>query len=378
MPFILLAIIGLGILSNYLFPLSYKSFLYGISLSLKSVIILVLPFIIFALLFKCAAQMARSKKHWIIGIIVAICISNFLSTLLSFIVSKGACKIDMVFEIPPSLHSLEPSFTWTPIKLFPNSYALFSGLILGLLLPRLYPILSDKVSYYLDKIASKILNILLILVPFFLYGFVIKLCYEGTLGSIFTSYGPIFLVILGSSFGYITLLHLIAYQFQPKFFILAIKNILPAITCGFGSMSSAAAMPLTILAAEKNGKNSSFARSIIPATVNIHLIGDCFAIPLFALAILKSLGGIEVGFLTYLNFAFYFVLAKFSVAAVPGGGILVMLPILESCLGFNAEMLSLITALYLLFDPVITAANIYGNSAFALLLEKILRIERSP
>lgn len=61
----------------------------------------------------------------------------------------------------------------------------------------------------------------------------------------------------------------------------------------------------------------------------------------------------------------YFVLAKFSVAAVPGGGILVMLPILEAYLGLNGEMLSLITALYLLFDPVITCANILGNGAFA-------------
>jgi Na+/H+-dicarboxylate symporter len=105
--------------------------------------------------------------------------------------------------------------------------------------------------------------------------------------------------------------------------------------------------------------------------VNVHLIGDCFAIPIFAFAVLKNFGMADPSFLTYLVFAGYFVMAKFSVAAIPGGGIIVMLPILESTLGFNAEMMSLITALYILFDPVITSANVFGNGGFASLMGKI-------
>jgi Na+/H+-dicarboxylate symporter len=124
-------------------------------------------------------------------------------------------------------------------------------------------------------------------------------------------------------------------------------------------------MPLTIMGAENNAQNKDLARSVIPATVNIHLVGDCFAIPIFAYAVLKSFGMDEPSLLNYLIFSFYFVMAKFSVAAIPGGGIIVMLPILESYLGFSGEMMSLITALYILFDPVITSANVLGNGAFA-------------
>jgi Na+/H+-dicarboxylate symporter len=149
--------------------------------------------------------------------------------------------------------------------------------------------------------------------------------------------------------------------------------MLPAAITGVGTMSSAAAMPLTILGVEKNSKHSDLARAIIPATVNIHLIGDCFAIPIFAFAVLKNFGIEQPDFAAYLIFACYFVLAKFSVAAIPGGGILVMLPILESYLGFQPEMMSLITALYILFDPVITPANILGNGAFALIISKFQR-----
>jgi Na+/H+-dicarboxylate symporter len=79
----------------------------------------------------------------------------------------------------------------------------------------------------------------------------------------------------------------------------------------------------------------------------------------------------EPAFLDYLTFSFYFVLAKFSVAAIPAGGIIIMIPIIEDYLGFNSEMISLITAIYVLFDPVITGANILGNGGFAMLVNKI-------
>ena len=87
-------------------------------------------------------------------------------------------------------------------------------------------------------------------------------------------------------------------------------------------------------------------------------------------AILKNFGVAEPSLWSYLIFSCYFVVAKFSVAAVPGGGIIVMLPIIESCFGFNADMLSLITALYILFDPVITTCNILGNGCLASILSR--------
>jgi Na+/H+-dicarboxylate symporter len=156
-----------------------------------------------------------------------------------------------------------------------------------------------------------------------------------------------------------------------KFFFY-IKNVAPAVITGFGSMSSAAALPLSIKAAEENSSRRENSSIIVPASVNIHLVGDCFFIPMMALAITASFGFPLPEFSQYLVFAFYFVLAKFAVAAVPGGGILVMLPILQNYLGFSADMLGLITALYILFDPIITACNVAGNGAMALIFDKIV------
>jgi Na+/H+-dicarboxylate symporter len=75
----------------------------------------------------------------------------------------------------------------------------------------------------------------------------------------------------------------------------------------------------------------------------------------------------------YLAFAMQFVVAKFSVAAVPAGGIIVMLPIIERRFAFDGTMSSLIFSLYVLMDPICTSANVFGNGAFAKLIDN-----RSP
>jgi Na+/H+-dicarboxylate symporter len=77
-------------------------------------------------------------------------------------------------------------------------------------------------------------------------------------------------------------------------------------------------------------------------------------------------------FENYLLFTFYFCIAKFSAAGIPGGTVIVMLPILQKYLGLSPEMASLITTIYIIQDPVFTSANVMGNGAFALLVRKLI------
>jgi Na+/H+-dicarboxylate symporter len=151
-----------------------------------------------------------------------------------------------------------------------------------------------------------------------------------------------------------------------------IKNVVPAMVTAFGSASSAAALPLSIQAAEKNLKKKPNAGVIVPSIVNIHLVGDCFFIPLIAITVMTSLGMEFPPLRSYLIFAAHFMLAKFAVAAVPGGGVLVMIPVLQTYLGLSSDMLALVTAIYILFDPLITTCNVAGNACFAIGCEKLM------
>ncbi|MBX7067081.1 MAG: dicarboxylate/amino acid:cation symporter [Parachlamydiales bacterium] len=369
MPFILLMFIAvLGMVHSWI-PVHAQSILYGISLSIKALIVFFLPCLIFGLLLKASIGFSRTASKTILFLIGAIIASNFLSTLFSFCVGKLAYQFNLSMDFPAEGTGLDPAFILALPKWIGNDIAMGSGLLLGIFLGRFKPSFASKVSVWIDWITGGMLKALLYVIPLFLSGFFIKMYHDQIVGSIIRNYGPVFGIIVGSVFGYVLFLYFLASR--QSSFLQVVKNMIPAAVTGFGSMSSAAAMPLTILGAEKNAKNPEMARSIIPMTVNVHLIGDCFAIPIFAFAVMKSFGIPDPSFLSYLIFAGFFVLAKFSVAAVPGGGILVMLPILEAYLGFNSTMLSLITALYILFDPIITAANVLGNGAFAMHLSRI-------
>jgi Na+/H+-dicarboxylate symporter len=369
MPFILAILILLVISLEPIIPLDLKRGLYSVSLTIKEFIIFLLPFIIFGLLFKSVIALSN-KATKIIGLILAfVCCSNFLSTFFSHYVGILVYQFDLSMISPHNSEGLQSYWAFQLPKLVSNDKAMFGGILLGILSARVFPIKVMSLIPKIDFLVAKVFQMFLVLIPLFVTGFIVKLQYDGVMQVIVKDYTAIFLSIALAQLSYLALLYFVGSKGNVQNFGTNIRNMIPAAISGFSTMSSAASMPLTIIGVEANAKNQVIARSIVPVTVNIHLVGDCFAIPIFAYAVLKSFGMPDPSLSTFLIFAVYFVLAKFSVAAVPGGGILVMLPILETYLGFNAEMMSLITALYILFDPVITCINVLGNGAFAKLMD---------
>lgn len=371
MPIILGIIILLVITLGNFIPKIIAINLFAISLTIKSAIIFVLPFIIFSLLYKAAVTLAKDASTIILTILFTVIISNFIATTLTQFIGNWIYNFDISIKTPndQDLLRAEPIINFP--TLIPNHIAMFSGIILGILSTKIAPIESLRFAKLLELLVKKLLKVITFLIPVFIVGFVVKLQFDGIIMQIIKDYTTIFVIIGAAQFGYITFLFFVLNKFNFTKSIHAIKNMLPAALSGFSTMSSAASMPLTIIGTEKNAKNKDLVHTVVPATVNIHLIGDCIAIPCFAFAILKNFDIAQPDITTYFMFSVYFVIAKFSVAAIPGGGIIVMLPILEQYLGFNSDMLSLITALYILFDPIITSANVLGNGAFAKIIDII-------
>lgn len=372
MPFILLFIALAVLLINPYLSLEIQQICYATSITIKSLIVFLLPFIIFGLLFKTMVSLSHRATSAIMLILVLVCCSNTASTFFSHYVGEWIYHFDLSLIQPKNKQELTPFWSWSLPKLIANDKAMFAGIILGILLGITKPTIANKIAVKLDYLIGKLLEMIALCIPLFVAGFIVKLQYDGVIQLIMKDYSMIFIVIALTQVTYILLAYFVLNSFSPLKTLQNLKNMLPAAIAGFSAMSSAAAMPLTLAGVQRSTNNQDLARSVIPATVNIHLIGDCIAIPIFAYAVMKSFGISEPNLFSYLIFVGYFVLAKFSVAAVPGGGIIVMLPILENHLGFNNQMLSLVTALYILFDPVITTANVLGNGAFAKLADKLL------
>lgn len=373
-PLIVLFIGAIIILFSKFIPVVVFQNLYAISLAIKSFIIFILPVIIFGLLLKSTINLAEDASL-IIGLILGcVVVSSILALICSKFVGQFIYSLNLSIYSPDPNANLAAAWNLEFPNLINNSIAMLMGIVLGISSNWKFFLNYRKLlinfSLKLDHIITKFFKFLIFLIPIFVAGFIAKLEYDGILKLLIKDYSLIFTIIIISQIIYISFAYLILNNFRVNQFLKNLKNMLPAAISGFTTMSSAASMPLTILGVENSLRSKDLARSIIPATVNIHLIGDCFTIPILAYAVLKNYSVGQPLLTDYLLFSFYFILAKFSVAAIPGGGIIVMLPILGNYLKFNSEMMSLIAGLYILFDPINTCINILGNGALAKFLEK--------
>ncbi|MDR2107793.1 MAG: dicarboxylate/amino acid:cation symporter [Holosporaceae bacterium] len=373
MPLIFLVLVVLAITCGGFVPCGLKSLFYTISLIIKDCLIFSLPFLIFSLIYNSVSKLGDGALKFIMIIVPLVCCSNFVNTLISYATSLVFIGSETISAVKTDADALilTPMFQMNLPKLISNDFALLSGILCGLVAGFAKNKNLNGINLFFSRFQSYFFRILTPIMPFFILGTTLKLQHEGMLATICSNYLSILSIFALSAYGWVLLQFALLSSFKIDNLTEYIRNITPAVITGFGSMSSSAALPLSVKAAEGNCFDKNNAAVIVPVTVNVHLVGDCFFIPLTAIAVAISFGHGFPSFSSYLLFAFYFVLAKFAVAAVPGGGILVMLPVLQTYLGFNADMLGLITAIYVLFDSFITACNVAGNGAMAMIFDRI-------
>ena len=360
---------------SFILPIYIQKIFYIFSVFIKELLFFLLPFIIFALLFNSIIKIGSNITaiKMILLLIVFVICSNFISTILAYISNKLILfKITTIFDNVIISDSSYFNFSLNFPKLIPSELSLLVGILFGLFFSYKYKLIGNITANILNVSVMKFLNKIFVpIMPLFIMGFVFKLQYENMLIYIIKNYLFVFIFIFIIQFVYIMFLFCIGLNFNLSLMYKCFKNIFPAMIMGFSSMSSVVAMPATLIAVKKNTKSSNLFKIIVPITINIHLIGDCIAIPILALVILHSYGYDQPTFLQYLIFTIYFVTIKFAVVAIPAGGILVLLPVLEKAMGLNVEMLSLITTMYIIFDPFVTSMNVFGNNIFAILFDKI-------
>lgn len=374
LPMILVMLFVFSYFFSAMLPGGVKSFFYATSLTIQEVLLFILPFIIISFLFEGIVSLRMSSAlKFVLFIIPSIMVSGFIALQISYFMGKllfmkGAAIIPMVH----SGNTLEPLWNFSLPKILSTNYALMIGVGLGFLFPILDMNVSRQFSRNLSKEAMFLLQKIFIpVIPLFIFGFLLRIEHDGYLERVVKDYLWIFLYVIVLAYSYITLLYFIGANLHIKRFVFSIKNMIPALITGFSTMSSAMAMPFLIKGVEKSVPNPETGHAVVPVSINPHLLGDAFGISLFAFGILLSFGHEFPSFETYVVFSIYLLISKFSVAGIPGGGVLVLAPILGEHLGFDATMVSLITAVYILFDPFITAANVYGNGAFAILFSKL-------
>lgn len=372
-PLILIATLILPICFGSQIPVEIKSVCYSLSLSIKGVLEFVLPFIIFSFIFYCLSNLQKGALFFVFLLITCVFVSNFTALMVGY--SSGYIGLNLLHFTAKTFNTspqLSPAWNFHLNKLISNDIALLWGFSIGIFFSIWPNSTAKKIATKLNWLANIFLKKIFIpLLPIFILGFVFKLEHENLLKTSLSLYGPILILIIVTQWLYICSWYFVASQCSLKKFWYFLKNVLPASLTGFSTISSAAAMPVLLLSTEKNMGDPEKAKMLVPAIINIHTIGSAIGIPILSMATLLTFGMPMPSPSVFIIFALYTALAKYAVAAVPGGVIIVVAPILEAHLGFSSDMIGLITAVYLICDPFGTTANVTANGVFPILFTRL-------
>lgn len=231
----------------------------------------------------------------------------------------------------------------------------------------------DTVKKFMDEfqliVEGTIKSVIIPLLPFHISGIFANMTYAGKVEMIIAVFAKVFVVIV--------ILHILILLFQytmagslnGKNPISLIRNMLPAYFTAVGTQSSAATIPVTLAQTKKNGANDGIAEFTVPLFATIHLSGSTITLTSCSLAIMM-LEGMNFSFGSYFGFILMLGVTMVAAPGVPGGAVMAALGLIQSMLGFNAELSSLMIALYLAQDSFGTACNVTGDGALALIVNK--------
>ena len=373
---LIVVIVGVVLLGNFI-PMQFVQVSYTFSVLFKELLGLILPFMVFFFVMAGILSFQRNAPLVLAILLGTIFFSNAIVALVSYGTMSlfspfVSCeRTDAILAPTATIESLIPFSIPVPVSAI---HALLAAISLGIFfsvvrVPRVVSIINQVKSW----IEKALMYGFIPLLPLYVLGFLLKIYHEGLLSCLLAQYGGAVVLILSMQILYLILMYLLASGFSVSRAFGAIKNALPSYLTAFSTMSSTATVPVSIKAAEENTGTTGLPSMAMPIMANVHLLGDSIGTPILAMVTMLVFTGTLPGLMQYAVFVFYFCTTMFAVSGIPGGGILVMIPILVSQLGFTPQMISIITTLYFLLDPFGTAANVMGDGALVIMVNKILK-----
>lgn len=373
---ILCLIIGLTLGKHI--PLEIADILYTISCLIKDLLMYALPFIIFSYMW--AALSAFGNRGFVLIILTFLLIIAANTTALLTAYSVGSIMLPTFFDGTITRLAVDNTETVKCLWSIPNwqyikpVHGMITGMLFGFLTMVTHsPKLRHKGVFMRDLATAGLKKGFIPVLPLYVLGFVMKLSRDGHLSSLMHGYAHTFLFICLVIIAYLAFWYYVGSYFNIQKCIQSLREMLPAGITGLTTISSSAAMPVTLDATERNIDDREFADFIIPTSVNSHLVGDGLSITITAMALLLMSGQSLPTWPVFLIYTLHYCLVKFSAAGVPGGGVIVILPVVRDYLELDEATTSLLATIYMLQDPILTSANVMGNGAFAMVTHRLLK-----
>ncbi len=249
--------------------------------------------------------------------------------------------------------------------------ALLISFILGLGISLAHSkVLKDVFNDVQQIIEKLVAGILIPLLPFHVYGIFANMTFAGTVVEIMSVFIKVFGIIIAMHVIIIIFQYVVAGAVAKRNPFALIKNEIPAYVTALGTQSSAATIPVNVECTKKNGVSKRIAEFVIPLCATIHLSGSTITLTSCSIAIMM-LNGWDITLGLMIPFIMMLGVTMVAAPGVPGGAVMAALGILQTMLGFNDVMCSLMIALYIAQDSFGTACNVTGDGAIAVLMDAI-------
>ena len=335
------------------------------------------PVLIFALIAPAIAGLGRGAGKWL-GVTAGVA---YGSTIISGLIAWGTASAlyptllagkSLVTDVAdPEAGGLTPYFSVEMPPPLEVMSALLLAFVVGL---SMTAVKSDNLYNVLEELNAMVLKVVttfvIPLLPVYIFGTFLNLGMNENFGDTMSAMGVVLVLSIVMTLVIVLLQYFLAGAVAGVNPFTALKNMLPAYFTALGTSSSAATIPVTYESTLKNKVEEEVAGFVVPLCATIHLSGSMMKITLYALSIvymanLDITGGQIIGFILLLG------IMMIAAPGVPGGAIMAAVGLLQSNLGFDESMVSLMIASYIVVDSFGTAANVTGDGAIALIVNKL-------
>lgn len=374
--FRIVAAIVLGILCSLFFPDWLGRVFVTFNGLFSNFLGLFIPVLIFSLITPAIANIGRGAGKWL-GLTAGIAYaSTIISGLIAFGVASASYNWLLGDNSLDTLDDIDEGALTTYFDIeMPAPFEVMTALILAFCIGLAMTAVRSEVLRAgvneLEVIVMKVIKVFVIpLLPLFVFGTFLGMGMNGTLLDVIGAFIKVLVLAVVMTILLVIAQYLVTGAITKTNPFKALWTMMPAYATALGTSSSAATIPVTLEATKKNGVSPNVAGFTVPLCATIHLAGSMMKISLFALAVIHMFD-MDVSAGKFIGFLLLLGIMMIAAPGVPGGAIMAAVGALGDQLGFDQEQIAIMIAAYIAIDSFGTAANVTGDGAIALIVNKI-------
>lgn len=376
---IIAIVIGIGLGSASFIPAGLLRVLITLASLFGEFLSFIIPLMIIGFVVKGIAELSDGAGK-LLGITAATAYcSTLIAGSIAFVVASNFFPTfitpDLVEKVKGNVPALETYFKINLKPMLDVTSAVVFAFIMGLSISWLRSKGRGKVLYEVfddfEAIISRVLSTIIIpLLPMFICGNFANMAYTGSVASVLSIFWKVFLTVIVLHLLYVSAMFIVSGTYAGKNPFRLIRNQVNGYVTAVGTQSSAATIPVNIECAKKNGVSEDIRNFVVPLCATIHLAGSMITITSCSVAVLL-MNGLPFSFGSVFGFIAMLGVAMVAAPGAPGGAIMSALPFLPMVGITSQVMQQLMITLYLTQDSFGTAANVSGDNAIAVFVDKL-------